>query len=546
MSRSENERFCSTGSRGLLPRRGDESPLLPELQGPQPAVVPSSNRRTPIATGLVRFRVGKEPEVQEFDAQKEVLANANEVLFASFNGYMPDSSEDVICISDADPRAFENFLRFLERKDVNFRSTTTAVLTLYIANKYMEPRLAIHCLNYLNNKLSTESALELLMYNSLLCHDHRGSNGMLYGSTPGSPLFGDHGTQTSPLPSPYHSAYLPPRSFEDGSSSPPCLEDAVTAQQNEANGRLVSGSRGSIRSIRPPASAPSDNEIKRDEMKTMWKKAWYLQHNCYQWVDCNADEILSSETAESFDEQVLSHIISRPTLGVSSETKVVDLLKRWSTSECRRKGLAVTNENLMLCLGDLRFKARYLQMETEEFLLGYKPTKGSQVKDASPSSPEECTAPAFSGLLTQEESRWILDRIRRSHRGQSAGQDCIKPPPEPPSLSPWISSMETPREPPARDFLTLDGKPVGSRDGKAKRKGGSMESSSVRSKLRAALTLGWRKSRRRRDEVIVVKEKARNADDGGRKRSKDSGTGRRCSGSCFAEYFFTALSCFFD
>ncbi|XP_071442390.1 uncharacterized protein [Hetaerina americana] len=553
MSHCENDRFCSGGSRGLLQRRGDESPLLPELQGPQPAVVPSSNRRVPLATGPVRFRVGKEPEVQEFDAQREVLANANEVFFTSFNGSLPDNSDDVICISDADPRAFENFLRFLEKKDVSFRSTTTALLTLYIAIKYMEPRLAIHCLHYLNNKLSTELVIELLLYNQLLCSDLRGPpNGIPNGSSPSSPLFGNHSTQTSPLPSPYHSGYCHQLAFEDGPSSPPCLEDDITNQQNEANGRMAAGSRGSIRGCRPAASAPTDADIKKDnEMKTMWNKAWYLSHNCYQWVDCNADEILSSEMAESFDAQVLSHIVSSSTLGVSSETKVVDLLKRWSTSQCRRKGLAVTNENLMNCLGNLRFKARYLLMERDEFLLGYKSTKGSQSKDEQVSSPVECTAPAFSQLLTQEESHWIVDRITRSHHGPPAGRERpIRPPPEPSSLSPWISTMECPRLPPMRNFVTLEGKPVGSKDGKAKRKGNSMESSSVRSKLRAALTLGWKKSRgekRHREEVEVVKEKSRGAENsGGRKRSKDSSTGRRCSGSCFAEYFFTALSCFFD
>lgn len=307
--------------------------------------------------------------------------------------------------------------------------------------------------------------------------------------------------------------------------------------QNEANGRV--GRRGSGSKLRHSPSAPTDKEIKKDiEMKDMWKKAKYLRHNCYEWVDSNADEILASESAEDFDRNVLHHIVSRPTLGVSSETRVLDLLQRWSKSECRRKGLTVTDENKMQCLGDLRFMVRYLLMDTNEFLRGYKSSKGYQGKEEKVNSPE-CTPPAFSGLLTNEESFWILNRITRIQPG-----DIIKPPPVPSSLSPWISTMECPREPPVRDFVTLDGKPNVTKDGKAKRKDGSMESSSMRSKLRTALTLGWRRSRGEKRRRGLEKEKPR--DVGGRKRSKDSGTGQRCSGSCFAEYFFTALSCFFD
>ncbi|KAG8236999.1 hypothetical protein J437_LFUL017359 [Ladona fulva] len=528
-----DDRYSSTGGRGILPvKRGDESPLLPQWQGPPISVISGSSnaKKVQLASGPVRFRVGKDADVQDFDARREVLANANDVFCALFNGPMPNRTDDIILVPDVDPRAF------IEGKEVSFRSPTTALLTLYAANKYIEPRLAIYCLQYLNNKLSCEVVPELLVYVSLFYHEPKQLRGQTNSSRGNGavPYYGDHSTQTSPVTSPDQlrsDIHLQLR--EENSSS--CLEDSEANLQNEVNGRR----RGSKTKHSP--SAPSDRDVRKDvDMKDMWRKASYLRHNCFEWVDSNADEILASETAEDFDPGILHNIISRNTLGVSSETVVVDLLQRWSKSECRRRSLPVTDDNRMICLGDLRFMARYLLMDTNEFLHGYKSTKGSQVKDEKISA-AECKPPAFSGLLTNEESFWILQKITAAAQ---SGSLCNKIPP-PPSLELWISTMESPRELPMKNFLNLDGKPC-SKDGKGKRKDSSLESSSVRSKLRAALTLGWRKSRgeKRRRDGECEKEKPREV--GSRKRSKDSGNGQCCSGSKIAEYFCIALSCFFD
>uniref|UniRef100_T1IMT1 BACK domain-containing protein n=1 Tax=Strigamia maritima TaxID=126957 RepID=T1IMT1_STRMM len=110
---------------------------------------------------------------------------------------------------------------------------------------------------------------------------------------------------------------------------------------------------------------------------------------CLQTIDKDANEMFKTQAFGQLDSSILRMILSREFLQVASESAVFDAVSYWSSQECRRRKLELSNENRRKVLGKALFLVQYLAMSREEFLEG----------------------PSASGLLTDEECQAILARI---------------------------------------------------------------------------------------------------------------------------------------
>ena len=85
-----------------------------------------------------------------------------------------------------------------------------------------------------------------------------------------------------------------------------------------------------------------------------------LVQKWFEVLDTCADQVLASEALEESSFALLNTILSRDTLGVSSEKVVVEALIRWSTSECRRQQQPLNRDSRRQVLGSMLTLPRVL------------------------------------------------------------------------------------------------------------------------------------------------------------------------------------------
>ena len=96
-----------------------------------------------------------------------------------------------------------------------------------------------------------------------------------------------------------------------------------------------------------------------------------LLHNCLQFIDRNANQVLAEEFVEDLTLDALKEITQRDSLAITSETVVFSVLERWSNRECKRCQLELSAENRRSVLSEeLLFSVRYLLMNSTEFVSG--------------------------------------------------------------------------------------------------------------------------------------------------------------------------------
>jgi hypothetical protein len=224
-----------------------------------------------------------------------------------------------------------------------------------------------------------------------------------------------------------------------------------------------------------------------------------LQHNCLEYIDMHAKEVLKQEKVEDLDLEGLRLIAERETLTVPLESVLFDALVRWCNRECKRRRLELSPENKRAVLGeDILYSVRYLLMSSEEFLSG----------------------PMQSGLLNQTEINVILGYILH-HRVH-----------ENPHLAKFIPRMRTPRSRPRGQPIPLS----------QRSRIGVCGHDRVTSEVDGSESGSARKKCNKKDAKKQKKQRSKL-----RSREREGlEVNKRNTGSCIVDCAFTALSWVFE
>eukprot|EP00090_Calanus_glacialis_P038489 TRINITY_DN67147_c0_g1_i1.p1 TRINITY_DN67147_c0_g1~~TRINITY_DN67147_c0_g1_i1.p1 ORF type:complete len:287 (-),score=63.35 TRINITY_DN67147_c0_g1_i1:368-1228(-) len=133
---------------------------------------------------------------------------------------------------------------------------------------------------------------------------------------------------------------------------------------------------------------PTSQSDKCYQRQNLDKLCAIVIKRCFEVIDRNAKQILSSRQIEDISLQLLKSIIRRDTLCISSELVVWRAVHRWSHIQCRKRRLDPSHVNKRKVLEGAQYHIRFLTMTQEEFKEGQ----------------------ALTGLLSKEEEMKILDR----------------------------------------------------------------------------------------------------------------------------------------
>ena len=189
------------------------------------------------------------------------------------------------------------------------KSTQAAFDTLQVAIKYECVDLVEHLVDYLSKNLQPENVLQIMKW------------GYHYSSSSMSP------------------------------SAPPS-EDGIMSLEDD---------------LPPPypgtAPPPPYEAIYERDLSS---RSYHLVDECLKLLDARADEALASDALEELSTPLLSSVLSRDTLGVSSEVTVLDALYRWSSAECRRQHQPLTFDSRRRILGQMLTLPRLLTMSASQ------------------------------------------------------------------------------------------------------------------------------------------------------------------------------------
>lgn len=94
-----------------------------------------------------------------------------------------------------------------------------------------------------------------------------------------------------------------------------------------------------------------------------------LMQQCWEVIDAQAEEALSSDGFTDIDFSTLESILLRETLN-AREVSVFNAMCRWAEAQCRRQDIEPTAENQRQVLGDAFYLIRIPSMSLEEFANG--------------------------------------------------------------------------------------------------------------------------------------------------------------------------------
>lgn len=105
----------------------------------------------------------------------------------------------------------------------------------------------------------------------------------------------------------------------------------------------------------------------RTNLETMEHHIAALQENCLQFIDQHSETVFKQDDMLELRYDELSQIVTRPTLELTSELVLVELLATWSWKQCEKKRLDISDENRRAVLGALCYTPRFLAMPTKLF-----------------------------------------------------------------------------------------------------------------------------------------------------------------------------------
>ncbi|KAK6634246.1 hypothetical protein RUM44_004857 [Polyplax serrata] len=320
----------------------------------------------------VVFIVGMEPDVWRIPGHKKVLSEANLVFRALMEGPLATRDETIV-VEDVEGRAFDYLLRYLYGRKVFFQSASTALSTLYAAHKYLCSGLIELCVKYLDENLNTKNVIEI--YTHARLYAVGSGQGGLEPSAP------EASTDTCDLHTPVH-----------------CYPPSIINNNNNVN------------SFSENSDLLNNNNDSRNDYKSLqassipfWSEA--LVHNCLQFMDENADQVLSQESIEDMSAVDLKEVVKRDTLKIKSEYVVFLALERWANRECKRRKLNLNMKNRRFVLGDLLYEIRFPFFTSDEFVFG--PIQNGWLEQ------QELTF--FSGLLSKSKGVGQVPQQWKSH-----------------------------------------------------------------------------------------------------------------------------------
>ncbi|XP_045596933.1 BTB/POZ domain-containing protein 6 isoform X2 [Procambarus clarkii] len=325
--------------------------------------------------------VGDEIYRERIPAHSWVLAAGNQVFKAMFQGPLADSHKKIYNIPN-DPKGFQNLLRWLYRHECGIQSIDSALITLQVAIQYLCPELAEMCVEYIVHHLSVNNVLKVLQEIYRYCPSQQAS------------ISNQSDDTISTAPS--------APSLED-------LEDLTQTYPNHCNmadskSDQLERSRHTIHNMTQLQDLCDEADL-RDPTACCTD----LFNACLEVVDRNTQVVLNSELLEELDHSTLELILRRTTLNVENELPLFEALQRWSTAQCKRHKLPLTQENRRHVLGNLLFHINFLQLNNEQLQ-------------------------QTSSLLTADEFNYLSGRI------QGHSMNIV-----PPTLEPHLSKMARPR-----------------------------------------------------------------------------------------------------
>lgn len=99
-----------------------------------------------------------------------------------------------------------------------------------------------------------------------------------------------------------------------------------------------------------------------------------LATKCIDFITENSKEVLISEDFHTLAFESVLQIVKNDNLG-GDESFIFAAVKGWGESECERKGLEVSPENLRSCIGEILFMIRFPLMPIDVFAKEVEPTK---------------------------------------------------------------------------------------------------------------------------------------------------------------------------
>ncbi|XP_047487894.1 BTB/POZ domain-containing protein 6-A-like isoform X1 [Penaeus chinensis] len=305
-----------------------------------------------------------------------------------------------------DPKGFQNLLKWLYRHECGIQSIDSALITLQVAIQYLCPELAELCVEYIGKHLTVGNVLKVLQYTWRYCPSQQCSDQSQANLDP----------STAP--------------------SAPSLEALEGTSKPETNSYGASDPKPHQPSSQHTIHSMSQLQDIMDDSEFQDPTACCsdLFNVCLDVVDRGTQSVLSTEFLEELDSTTFQLILKRSTLNVPNELKVFQALQRWSTAECKRRMLPLTPDNRRAVLGNLLYHVRFLCMNNEQL--------------------QQTTS-----LLTADEFNYLAARI--------SGHNPVK---VPPTLSPYLVTMSTPR---CHKPLGLLQSGSSSTDGKSKKKNSS-------------------------------------------------------------------------
>jgi len=216
---------------------------------------------------------------------------------------------------DAETKALEILLRFLNKRPIHFGSVEVALCSLEAGRKFKVSGFDIHAVSFIQRNLTTDCALNVLekvIRFSSLC----GCKKEVI-----RPPVGHH--PSAPAAEEFDREYL---------------EDKLTAEQNKMNAK----------------QEMFDKVIK----------------NSLKIIDENANQILKSEGFEIIPLKLMHFLLKRDSLCVESELNVLRALDRWARMQCFLQNRPPSPSNKQDVLCGAQYLVRYLTMSPAQIKLG--------------------------------------------------------------------------------------------------------------------------------------------------------------------------------
>lgn len=259
----------------------------------------------------VVFLVGDDTFRERIPAHSWVLTARNHVFRAMFHETWADRHKKVYTIP-ADPKGFQNLLKWLYRQECGFQSLDSALTTLHVAIQYLCPELADLCAGYISQHLSDANVLRVL------------KDILIYAPT-----------RLATAPSAPSLEVLESRA-----------EEALRSIEQDLNDEV---------DLRNPTECCCD-----------------LYNECLEILDRDTVPVLASEGLEELDHDALDVILKRQTLTVRDEVEVVEAVVRWSTAQCKRQNLPLTPQSRRQVLGHLLYSLRLLKLSPDQLSVASK------------------------------------------------------------------------------------------------------------------------------------------------------------------------------